>query len=228
VLTLLVVLAVAVVLFLAAALATSDRALLADVPADDPDVGLPDGRVDPVHVVRVRFSMALRGYRMADVDRVLDRLGQELAERDGRISELESAIADAVRPAVEDFEHAQERQARAQVAAELAAAREEAPPAAPAAPSPVVPAPVVPAPVVPAPVGPTAAVTAVSTAAVSWPPVEPAPVPVPPAPPIEPPSTLVDDTFFPAVEAPAPAAASMPEATDAGGADDTGWPTSQT
>jgi hypothetical protein len=37
----------------------------------------------------------MRGYRMADVDEVLGRLGAELAERDARIAELESALAGA-------------------------------------------------------------------------------------------------------------------------------------
>ena len=41
------------------------------------------------------FPLAARGYRMVDVDDVLDRLGAELAERDARIAELESALGGA-------------------------------------------------------------------------------------------------------------------------------------
>jgi DivIVA domain-containing protein len=41
----------------------------------------------------VRLPVAVRGYRMLDVDEVLDRLGAELAERDARIAELESSLA---------------------------------------------------------------------------------------------------------------------------------------
>ncbi|SHK72445.1 DivIVA domain-containing protein [Actinacidiphila paucisporea] len=41
----------------------------------------------------VRLPTAVRGYRMLDVDEVLDRLGAELAERDARIAELESSLA---------------------------------------------------------------------------------------------------------------------------------------
>jgi DivIVA domain-containing protein len=41
---------------------------------------------------------ALRGYRMGEVDDVLDRLGAELAERDVRIAELEAALASAPAP----------------------------------------------------------------------------------------------------------------------------------
>jgi DivIVA domain-containing protein len=43
----------------------------------------------------VRLPTAVRGYRMLDVDEVLDRLGAELAERDARIAELESSLAGA-------------------------------------------------------------------------------------------------------------------------------------
>ncbi|MEU5208257.1 DivIVA domain-containing protein [Streptomyces sp. NPDC020742] len=46
-------------------------------------------------VEAVRIPMAVRGYRMNDVDDVLDRLGAELAERDSRIAELEAALAGA-------------------------------------------------------------------------------------------------------------------------------------
>lgn len=52
----------------------------------------PAGRAD---VERLRFPLAVRGYRMADVDDVLGRLGAELAERDARIADLEGALAGA-------------------------------------------------------------------------------------------------------------------------------------
>ncbi|MFD5182142.1 DivIVA domain-containing protein [Streptomyces sp. NPDC058372] len=50
----------------------------------------PLGRAD---VDALRFPVALRGYRMTEVDDALSRLGAELAERDARIAELESARA---------------------------------------------------------------------------------------------------------------------------------------
>ncbi|WP_328501704.1 DivIVA domain-containing protein [Streptomyces sp. NBC_00457] len=46
-------------------------------------------------VESLRFPLAARGYRMADVDDALSRLGAELAERDARIADLESALAGA-------------------------------------------------------------------------------------------------------------------------------------
>ncbi|MEU9620154.1 DivIVA domain-containing protein [Streptomyces sp. NPDC048155] len=57
----------------------------------------PVGRAD---VEALRLPVAARGYRMTDVDEALDRLGAELAERDARIAELESALAGAQATAV--------------------------------------------------------------------------------------------------------------------------------
>lgn len=57
----------------------------------------PVGRAD---VEALRLPMAARGYRMADVDEALSRLGAELAERDARIAELESTLAGAQASAV--------------------------------------------------------------------------------------------------------------------------------
>ncbi|MEV5435519.1 DivIVA domain-containing protein [Streptomyces sp. NPDC052682] len=55
----------------------------------------PDRPVGRADVERLRFPLAARGYRMADVDDALSRLGAELAERDARIADLESALAGA-------------------------------------------------------------------------------------------------------------------------------------
>ncbi|MER5847530.1 hypothetical protein ABT126_10805 [Streptomyces sp. NPDC002012] len=57
----------------------------------------PVGRAD---VEALRLPVAARGYRMTDVDEVLGRLGAELAERDARIAELQSALAGAQATAV--------------------------------------------------------------------------------------------------------------------------------
>jgi DivIVA domain-containing protein len=67
---------------------TPDR-LQDRLPADRPVV-----RDD---IDALRLPTAVRGYRMLDVDEVLDRLGAELAERDAYIAELTSNLNE-VRP----------------------------------------------------------------------------------------------------------------------------------
>ncbi|NLU67308.1 cell division protein DivIVA [Streptomyces sp. HNM0574] len=69
---------------------------LADAPPDLLDEPLPADRpVARADLDGLRLPVAARGYRMRQVDDVLDRLGAELAERDARIAELESALAGA-------------------------------------------------------------------------------------------------------------------------------------
>ncbi len=67
------------------------------MPDADPDRAplgvLPPDTVGPPDVQRLRFSLAFRGYRMDEVDDVLDRLTAELAARDARIAELEGTSA---------------------------------------------------------------------------------------------------------------------------------------
>ncbi|MGW0858738.1 DivIVA domain-containing protein [Streptomyces sp. NPDC002690] len=74
-----------------------DRGVLLDTP--------PECLTDPLPVTRplvtadiekLRLPMAVRGYRMADVDEALDRVAAELAERDARIADLESALSGAL------------------------------------------------------------------------------------------------------------------------------------
>jgi DivIVA domain-containing protein len=71
-----------------------DNAALPEAPperlADPLPPDRPVGRAD---VESLRFPVTVRGYRMADVDDALGRLGAELAERDARIEELETALA---------------------------------------------------------------------------------------------------------------------------------------
>ncbi len=45
----------------------------------------------PADVDKVRFALGLRGYRMDQVDEVLDRLRDELAAKELRIAELEAS-----------------------------------------------------------------------------------------------------------------------------------------
>jgi DivIVA domain-containing protein len=101
VVTVLALLGVALVLFAAAVVATRDGGGLADAPQDLPDLALPDGPLRADDVERVRFSMAPRGYRMSEVDAVLDRLAAELADRDRRLAQLGSPVVPDERPAAD-------------------------------------------------------------------------------------------------------------------------------
>jgi DivIVA domain-containing protein len=57
---------------------------------DRPDLALPgDGLLAREDVDRVRFSVGARGYRMDEVDDVLDRLAHEIEVREERIAQLE-------------------------------------------------------------------------------------------------------------------------------------------
>jgi DivIVA domain-containing protein len=63
--------------------ATGRVALLSDAPPDSPARGLPPGPLRAADLDAVRLPMAVRGYRMAEVEEVLDRLRDELARREG-------------------------------------------------------------------------------------------------------------------------------------------------
>ena len=55
---------------------------LAQEYGDRPDAEVPADRpLGPEDLRRVRFSVALRGYRMGEVDALLDRLAEEQAAR---------------------------------------------------------------------------------------------------------------------------------------------------
>lgn len=91
--TALALLGVLAVLFAAGVLATREGGELAPAPPDAPDLVLPTGPIAPEDLAAVRFPLAARGYRMAEVDAVLARLGEELRDRDRRIALLEAAAA---------------------------------------------------------------------------------------------------------------------------------------
>lgn len=59
-------------------------------PAPDvrPWAGLPDHRLTADDVVATRLPVAVRGYRFAETDLLLDRLTDELRERDEEIARL--------------------------------------------------------------------------------------------------------------------------------------------
>ena len=61
-----------------ALVAAGRGAPLADVYDDRPDARVPaEGPLGAEDLRRVRFSVALRGYRMSEVDALLDRLARE-------------------------------------------------------------------------------------------------------------------------------------------------------
>jgi DivIVA domain-containing protein len=93
---------VALVFLLAALVVIAAGTMLAvgrfgELPATVPDrapLALPDDRqLGRADVDGVRFAVGLRGYRMDEVDDVLDRLAAEVTQRDARISDLEGRLA---------------------------------------------------------------------------------------------------------------------------------------
>jgi DivIVA domain-containing protein len=63
---------------------------------DRPDPAVPDtGLLGRGDVDKVRFSVGARGYRMDEVDDVLDRLAYEIDVRERRIAELEGNAPEA-------------------------------------------------------------------------------------------------------------------------------------
>ncbi|MGW3653493.1 DivIVA domain-containing protein [Streptomyces sp. NPDC000878] len=93
---LVVALAVVVGAVTLAVVGGGENAVLPDaVPERLQDPLPPDRPVDRGDVESLRFPVAARGYRMSDVDDALTRLGAELAERDARIADLESALSGA-------------------------------------------------------------------------------------------------------------------------------------
>jgi DivIVA domain-containing protein len=91
------------VLVVAIAVVASGRGTaLGEVEPDRPPVGLPPEPLTPGDLHAVRLPTALRGYRMQEVDEVLDRLAIELTARDTRIAELEAALAGTSPPAPPD------------------------------------------------------------------------------------------------------------------------------
>jgi DivIVA domain-containing protein len=82
-----------IVVFAVAAVAVGHGGGLAPAERDLGRPALPEAQLSAADVDSVGFAIGFRGYRMDQVDGVLDRLGRELAERDARIDELERRVA---------------------------------------------------------------------------------------------------------------------------------------
>ncbi|WP_255770132.1 DivIVA domain-containing protein [Pseudarthrobacter sulfonivorans] len=70
----------------------------AQPPANLPPVLLP-AEAAPADVDHIRFSLGLRGYRMDQVDQVLDELRDQLAAKDAELGELRTRLLEAERAA---------------------------------------------------------------------------------------------------------------------------------
>jgi DivIVA domain-containing protein len=58
---------------------------MSEVYDDRPDLGLPEsGPIRGDDLRRIRFSLAFRGYRMSEVDALLDRLASQLESSERR------------------------------------------------------------------------------------------------------------------------------------------------
>jgi DivIVA domain-containing protein len=94
------VLAVLAVVFGVAVVLTGKTDGLSEEARDLADTGIPRDRpMTPQDVIGLRFALAFRGYRMAEVDDALDRLAAELAARDEALARLRSGTAEPAAPA---------------------------------------------------------------------------------------------------------------------------------
>jgi DivIVA domain-containing protein len=84
----LLIVAVALIGGVAAVATGRVRGGLEDPPTSRPYRPLPEGPLTAPDVDAVRFSLGLRGYRMDEVDAVLARLRDELADRDAELAAL--------------------------------------------------------------------------------------------------------------------------------------------
>ena len=53
---------------------------MAPAESDDPPLDLPEGELSGTDLRRVRFNVAFRGYRAAEVDALIERLAAQLDE----------------------------------------------------------------------------------------------------------------------------------------------------
>ena len=91
----LVVLAMAIVAA-AAPFGASTRGRMSSADPDVPPVALPEDRwAIGSDLDRTRFGVGLRGYRMAQVDEVLDRVSRDLVQREDYIADLATALTRA-------------------------------------------------------------------------------------------------------------------------------------
>lgn len=71
---------------------------LDDPPSDRPGPWLPEGQLRPADLFTARFPIVVRGYRMDQVDSVLQRAAAELAARDDEIAALRRGMGESEVP----------------------------------------------------------------------------------------------------------------------------------
>lgn len=97
---LMIALVVVVAAVTLAVIGGGSEAVLPEAEPDRVADGLPETRpVVRADIDALRLPVAPRGYRMAEVDDVLERLAAELAERDARIAQLTAAATAPAPPA---------------------------------------------------------------------------------------------------------------------------------
>jgi DivIVA domain-containing protein len=90
--------AVVVAVVTAAAVLGRVDGSLADATTTMSHVPLPEDQLAPADIDELRFDTAMRGYRMSQVDGVIDRLRREIADLDDeltRVRESNAALATA-------------------------------------------------------------------------------------------------------------------------------------
>lgn len=92
---LVVMLLVAAVVFLLASMVFGRGEELEPLPPGFSPTRLPASDITSADVERVRFQLVLRGYKMSEVDWVVQRLGAELDSLRERVAELEGQLAEA-------------------------------------------------------------------------------------------------------------------------------------
>jgi DivIVA domain-containing protein len=92
---LVVMVLVAAVVFLLASVVFGRGEELAALPPGASPTRLPESGVTGDDLRAVRFQLVVRGYKMTEVDWVLQRVGAELDELRARVAELEARGADA-------------------------------------------------------------------------------------------------------------------------------------
>jgi DivIVA domain-containing protein len=89
---LVVMVLVAAVVFLLASILFGRGEELPALPQGASPTRLPETGVTAEDLRTVRFQQVVRGYKMSEVDWVLERVGDELEELRGRLAELEAEL----------------------------------------------------------------------------------------------------------------------------------------